>query len=80
MCVSVRDQGMGMDEKELQQIGTKFFRTRRAEQSGEMGTGIGLSIVNEIVHHHGGKMDVTSAPGKGSCFTIMVPAAMRQPA
>lgn len=79
VCVSVRDQGMGMDEKELKQIGTKFFRTRRAEQSGEMGTGIGLSIVNEIVHHHGGKMDVTSAPGKGSCFTIRVPAATRQP-
>ena len=46
-----------------------------------MATGMLVSdeIVNEIVHHHGGKMNVTSAPGKGSCFTITLPAAT-QPA
>ncbi|MCS7024352.1 MAG: CHASE2 and HATPase_c domain-containing protein [Bryobacteraceae bacterium] len=71
--VSVRDQGMGMDEKELKQIGTKFYRTRRAEQSGESGTGIGLSIVRQIVEHHGGRLEVTSALNQGSCFTIAVP-------
>src|SRR5262249_1117461 len=76
--VAVRDQGIGMDEKELKQIGAKFYRTRRAEQSGESGSGIGLSIVSQIVTHHGGKMEGTSAPGKGSCFTIIVPA--RRPA
>lgn len=78
--VSVRDQGIGMDEKELKQLGTKFFRTRRAEQSGEKGTGIGLSIVTQIVEHHGGRMEVSSAPGVGSCFTIVVPAAVRRTA
>lgn len=75
--VAVRDQGIGMDKKELQKIGTKFFRTRRAEASGESGTGIGLSIVSQIVQHHGGKMEVTSVPEKGSCFTLVVPVSAR---
>ncbi|HEV2687075.1 MAG TPA: CHASE2 domain-containing protein, partial [Bryobacteraceae bacterium] len=58
--LSVKDQGIGMDAKELRQIFQKFYRTKRAEASGEVGTGIGLSIVEQIVHHHGGTMEVTS--------------------
>jgi signal transduction histidine kinase len=75
--LSVRDQGIGMDAKELRQIFQKFYRTKRAEASGEKGTGIGLSIVEQIVHHHGGKMEVTSQPGQGSCFTVVLPAHSR---
>jgi signal transduction histidine kinase len=75
--LSVRDQGIGMDAKELRQIFQKFYRTKRAEASGEAGTGIGLSIVEQIVHHHGGKMEVTSEPAKGSCFTVVLPAHSR---
>jgi len=70
--VSVRDEGIGMDAKELKNIFKKFYRTQRAEQSGEVGTGIGLSIVEQIVTHHGGRMEVTSEPGKGSCFTMIL--------
>jgi signal transduction histidine kinase len=69
--LSVQDQGIGMDAKELRQIFQKFYRTKRAEASGEAGTGIGLSIVEQIVQHHGGKMEVTSQPGQGSCFTVV---------
>ena len=75
--LSVQDQGIGMDSKELRQIFRKFYRTKRAEASGEAGTGIGLSIVEQIVHHHGGKMEVTSQPGQGSCFTVVLPAHAR---
>jgi signal transduction histidine kinase len=75
----VRDQGIGMDAKELKNIFQKFYRTKRAEASGEKGTGIGLSIVEQIVHHHGGKMEVTSEVGKGSCFTIVLPVHSRTP-
>jgi len=81
--LSVKDQGIGMDAKELKNIFRKFYRTKRAEASGEKGTGIGLTIVEQIVHHHGGKMEVTSEVGKGSCFTIVLPAhsrALRNPA
>jgi len=75
--LSVQDQGIGMDAKELRQIFQKFYRTKRAEASGEAGTGIGLSIVEEIVQHHGGRMEVTSEPGRGSCFTMVLPAVLR---
>jgi signal transduction histidine kinase len=63
--LSVRDQGIGMDSKELKSIFKKFYRTKKAEESGEVGTGIGLSIVEQIV---------TSEPGKGSCFTMIIAA------
>ena len=78
--VSVRDQGIGMDAKELRNIFKKFYRTRKAEASGEAGTGIGLSIVEQIVLNHAGRMEVSSAPGKGSTFTIVVPASVAAPA
>ncbi len=72
--LSIRDQGMGMDAKELKSIFKKFYRTKKAEASGEAGTGIGLSIVQQIVATHGGRMEVTSEPNKGSCFTIILAA------
>lgn len=71
--LAVADQGIGMDEKELKNIFKKFYRTKKAEKSGEVGTGIGLSIVEQIVTHHGGRIEVTSTPGKGSCFTMVLP-------
>ncbi len=75
--LSVQDQGIGIDAKELRQIFQKFYRTKRAEASGVAGTGIGLSIVEQIVHHHGGKMEVSSQPGQGSCFTMILAAGAR---
>lgn len=70
----VADQGIGMDEAEVKQLFRKFYRTRRAEESGEAGTGIGLSIVRQIVELHEGAIGVRSAPGKGSTFTVVLPA------
>jgi signal transduction histidine kinase len=72
--LSVRDQGMGMDADEQKRIFNKFYRTKGAEKSGEVGTGIGLSIVEQIVSHHGGRIEVASEPGKGSCFTMVLKA------
>ena len=72
--ISVEDQGIGMDQKEVKQIFQKFYRTTRAEQSGEAGTGIGLSIVEQIITQHGGTIEVMSKPGQGSRFTIVLPA------
>lgn len=74
--IAVRDQGMGIEEKDLGRLGTRFFRTKRAEESGIQGTGIGLSIVREIVMRHGGKLEVSSRVGEGSCFTMIVPSTV----
>jgi signal transduction histidine kinase len=72
--VSVKDQGMGMTEQEVKGLFRKFYRTKKAEESGVAGTGIGLSIVDQIVSHHGGRVEVASQPEKGSTFTIVLPA------
>jgi signal transduction histidine kinase len=74
--ISVRDQGIGMDQAEVRGLFQKFYRTKKAEESGEAGTGIGLSIVQEIVQQHGGSIEVTSKPGVGSCFTLVLAIAV----
>ena len=74
--LSVADQGMGMDAAEVKHIFDKFYRTKRAEAAGIEGTGIGLSIVREIIRHHGGRIDVASQPGHGSCFTLILPVKL----
>ena len=76
--ISVQDQGIGMDQKEVRKIFQKFYRTKKAEESGEAGTGIGLSIVEQIVVQHGGTIEVKSQPGEGSCFTLVLPAPCRR--
>lgn len=76
--ISVRDQGIGMDRNETKRVFEKFYRTERAVASGEKGVGVGLSIVEQIVTHHGGRVEVTSEPGKGSCFTLVLPVRVRE--
>ena len=76
--IAVKDQGIGMDQKEVKKIFQKFYRTQSAERSGEAGTGIGLSIVQQIVEQHGGTIEVSSRPGAGSCFTLVVPNGAQQ--
>jgi signal transduction histidine kinase len=70
--LSVEDQGIGMDKNEAGRVFEKFYRTKEAELSGEMGTGIGLSLVKQIVDEHGGAIHVESEPGKGSKFTLIL--------
>lgn len=77
--IAVQDQGIGIDQREVKQIFQKFYRTKKAEESGEAGSGIGLSIVQQIVERHGGEIGVTSQPGEGSRFTLDFPAAAAAP-
>jgi signal transduction histidine kinase len=57
-----------MDEPTKARLFQRFFTTK-----GERGTGIGLMLTRTIVQRHKGTIDVTSQPGKGSCFTINLP-------
>ncbi len=72
--LTVQDEGIGMDKKEARRVFEKFYRTERAERSGEVGSGIGLSIVEQIVTQHGGSVGVESEPGRGSTFSLVLPA------
>ena len=63
-----------MYAKVIKSISQKFYRNKLAEASGETCTVIGLSIVEQIVFQHGGRIEVTSTPGKGSCFIMIMKA------
>jgi PAS domain S-box-containing protein len=67
--ISVTDTGTGMDERIMKKIFEPFFTTKGVGK----GTGFGLSIVYDIVKQHRGYVTVTSAPGKGSSFSVFVP-------
>lgn len=69
--ILVEDTGCGMEREVLQQIFNPFFTTKGTEE----GTGLGLSVVKDILVTHGGLIHVESQPGKGSCFYIHLPVA-----
>jgi len=65
--IAVSDTGPGMDKATFERIFEPFFTTRLD------GSGLGLATVREIVREHGGAMNVSSAPGIGSCFEVWLP-------
>jgi two-component system, NtrC family, sensor histidine kinase KinB len=69
----VRDTGEGIPAEHVARIFEKFYRIPTSKHTG--GAGLGLAIVREIVAAHGGQIEVTSQPGKGSTFTFTLPAA-----
>ncbi len=77
LSLSMRDHGIGIARAEHQRIFEKFYRVdcRRTTEVG--GSGLGLSLVQHIVHAHRGEIRVESTPGHGSTFTITLP--LRQP-
>ena len=69
--VTVRDQGIGMSPVECQRVFERFYR---ADPSGNIpGTGLGMSLVKEIVELQGGSVDLDSAPGQGTAVTMWFP-------
>jgi PAS domain S-box-containing protein len=69
VCLSVSDTGVGMDKATLKHLFEPFFTTKELGK----GTGLGLSIVYGITRQHGGWVEVVTAPGKGSTFSIFLP-------
>jgi two-component system phosphate regulon sensor histidine kinase PhoR len=74
VTIRVRDDGFGIDPSEHRQIFRKFARGAAAREHGVKGTGIGLAMVKHIVDAHAGRVTVDSEPGRGSTFTIILPA------
>ena len=75
-CISIADTGIGMSEKEIEQVFRRFWRADSARDRATGGIGIGLPITKEIVERHKGQINVESAEGKGTTFTIALPLVM----
>jgi two-component system sensor histidine kinase FlrB len=67
MEIAVIDTGVGITAEDQDKLFVPFFTTRHD------GTGLGLAISRRIVQAHGGELEVSSAPGRGSTFTVRLP-------
>ncbi len=73
--VEVRDTGIGIAPEDRERVFEDFYRTPEAKATGETGSGLGLSIVRILVDRLGGRLELESSPGEGSCFRVFLPAA-----
>jgi heavy metal sensor kinase len=71
--LEVRDTGPGIEPDQIPLIFQRFYRGKDREKGGKGGAGIGLAISDWIVKAHGGEIVVSSEPGKGSVFTVVLP-------
>lgn len=67
--ITIEDNGQGIEKEALTKLFDPFYTTKPVGQ----GTGLGLAISHGIISDHNGEINVTSEPGKGSCFTISLP-------
>ncbi len=75
ICLQVSDTGPGIPPKLVSRIFEPFFTTKSTARRGEAkGTGLGLAICKEIVEGHRGRIEVESEIGKGTTFSIFLPA------
>jgi two-component system, OmpR family, phosphate regulon sensor histidine kinase PhoR len=79
--IAVRDSGPGIAAEHLPRLTERFYRVDGSRSRDTGGTGLGLAIVKHVMQRHGGELQVESALGIGSCFTLVLPAArVRAPA
>lgn len=72
VCMDVTDRGIGMTPEQMNQVFVRFYR---ADKSGKYpGTGLGMSIVKEIIDLHAGQVNMQSTPLKGSCISLCLPS------
>lgn len=73
VAVHVQDRGPGIDPLHIPRLTERFYRvdTHRSREMG--GTGLGLAIVKHIVNRHRGRLRITSTPGEGSTFSVILP-------
>jgi len=71
--VAVRDHGTGMDKQALARLSQPFERLQQHRRTD--GVGLGLAFVRTVAERHGGRLQITSQPGQGSCFTLLIPQA-----
>ena len=72
---TISDRGIGIAPEHVKRIFEKFVRVETGLVHDVKGAGLGLSLVDLIMRAHGGRVEVSSTPGEGSTFTLVVPVA-----
>ena len=74
--IQIADEGLGIPSSERERIFEKFYRLDPHQTRGVGGSGLGLYICRELVERMNGRLEVESEPGKGSRFTVRLPAGV----
>lgn len=75
VVLQIKDRGVGMSDAEISQLGTPFYRTN--SQEGVSGSGLGISVVREIMARHGGNVQFDSEAGVGTVVSVYFPVARK---
>ena len=75
VSVAMRDEGEGIAAHHIPRLTERFYRVDSHRSREEGGTGLGLAIVKHIVNRHRGRLRIESEPGRGSCFTVVLPVS-----
>ncbi len=70
---SVEDNGPGIAAEHLPRLTERFYRVDKARSRQTGGSGLGLAIVKHALNHHDSRLDIESQPGKGTCFSFLLP-------
>lgn len=73
VCVTISDSGMGIAKEDQIHLFERFYKVDKSRARSLGGNGLGLSLVKKIVELHGGEININSAPGEGTSFTVTLP-------
>ncbi len=79
VAIRVTDRGIGIGADDRKHIFEPFYRGREAVSRQIQGSGLGLNLVSRIAEAHDGRVEVSSEPGRGSTFTLVLPVSTSQP-
>jgi signal transduction histidine kinase len=74
--VKFADNGCGIPTEKLRHVFEPFYTTKRPDEGGSGGTGLGLAVCRQIIEQHNGRIRVESLPGKGTIFTVKLPSEL----